>query len=267
LNAEEAARVAIEEAKRGDADAQVVVGMMYLTGRGVEQDAELAVSWLRQAADQNDANAQYNLGIVYDTGFYGMLSPDPVEALTWFRQAANQGHNGAEYNLGVAYAEGKGVPQSHVRAIEWWRKAAETGNARAQFNLGVSYSNGEGVAQDDTEAMAWWHKAALPMDPAIDPQHLFHLLEGGVSTLYQGDSGRGELGNADAQYNLGCMYALGRGVAADNALALKCFRRAAQQGHSDARAILFQRLWKRTLSLGGVALVALAIVTALVLAN
>lgn len=51
-------------------------------------------------------------------------------------------------------------------------------------------------------------------------------------------------GDADAQYNLGQAYWLGRGVAADAKLAEDWYRRAAEQGHSKARdaygLLLFQ---------------------------
>lgn len=179
--ADEVRRLAREEAELGAADAQVAVGLMYLTGEGVEPDAEKALSWLLKAADQSDADAQSNLGIVFDTGFFGMRPPDPVEAVKWFRRAASQGHDGAQYNLGVAYAEGKGVSPDHVQVVKWWTEAAEAGNARAQYNLGVYYnSKGEYVARDDAKAVAWWAKAAMPPNPAAKPQSTWHSVRCGT---------------------------------------------------------------------------------------
>ncbi len=178
--AEEVARAVREEAERGDVDAQAAMGVMYLIGRGVEQDLEEAVAWLRRAAEQDNPDAQHNLGVAYDTGFYGMLPSDAVEAMAWYRLAANQGHAGSQYNLGVAYAEGNGVPQHDVQAIKWWRKAAERGYARAQYNLGVRYSRGEGVARDDVQAVEWWDKAAQSPDIATKPQRDWLSPEGNV---------------------------------------------------------------------------------------
>ncbi|PTD25176.1 SPOR domain-containing protein [Sphingomonas fennica] len=45
-----------------------------------------------------------------------------------------------------------------------------------------------------------------------------------------------EAGNADAQFNLGQAYRLGRGVAADPKAARDWYRRAAEQGHPQAQA-------------------------------
>ena len=75
-SADQAAKAAREQAERGEADAQVAVGLMYLTGRGLEQDAMEAVLWLRRAAEQNDPDAQHDLGVAYATGFHGMLPAD-----------------------------------------------------------------------------------------------------------------------------------------------------------------------------------------------
>jgi TPR repeat protein len=44
-----------------------------------------------------------------------------------------------------------------------------------------------------------------------------------------------EQGHTDAQNNLGGMYAEGRGVPQDDAEAVRWFRKAAEQGHTDAQ--------------------------------
>ena len=51
-------------------------------------------------------------------------------------QAAEQGNAQAQYNLGNMYAQGRGVRQDDAQATQWFRKSAEQGNAKAQFNLG-----------------------------------------------------------------------------------------------------------------------------------
>ena len=47
-----------------------------------------------------------------------------------------------------------------------------------------------------------------------------------------------EQGDAEAQYNLGICYYNGRGVKKDTAEAVKCFRKAAKNGNSEAKAML-----------------------------
>jgi TPR repeat protein len=48
-------------AEQGYAPAQGVLGASYAEGKGVPQDYAAAASWLRKAAEQGDAYAQYDL--------------------------------------------------------------------------------------------------------------------------------------------------------------------------------------------------------------
>ncbi len=61
---------------------------------------------------------------------------------------AEQGDAEAQNNLGVMYGHGWGVAQDDTEAVTWYRKAAEQGDARAQYMLGFMYDHGQGVAQD-----------------------------------------------------------------------------------------------------------------------
>ena len=76
------------------------------------------------------------------------------------RQAAEQGDATAQFNLGVMYAKGEGVPQDDVEAVRWFRLSAEQGHASSQGALGAMYMNGQGVPQDDETAHVWLNVAA-----------------------------------------------------------------------------------------------------------
>ena len=145
-------------AEAGDAEAQFILGGMYVTGVGVPQDAAEAVAWYRRAAEQGYARAQYNLGAMYDQGVG--VPQDAAEAVAWYRRAAEQGDASAQSNLGAMYDQGVGVPQDAAEAVAWYRRAAEQGDARAQYNLGGMYRKGRGVLQDAAEAHMWLTIAA-----------------------------------------------------------------------------------------------------------
>jgi TPR repeat protein len=147
-----------ERASAGEARAQVNLGFMYATGRGVPQDYSQGVQWFRKAAEQGFAGGQLNLGFMYATG--RGVPQDYSQAVRWFQKAAEQDNASAQSNLGALYANGQGVPQDYTQAVQWYRKAAEQGNAEAQFNLGVLYYNGRGVPQDYVEADKWETLAA-----------------------------------------------------------------------------------------------------------
>ena len=65
---------------------------------GVEENHALAVQWLRKAAEQGDARAQYFLGRMYDDG--RGVSQDNAEAAKWYRKAVDQGDVDAQVYLG-----------------------------------------------------------------------------------------------------------------------------------------------------------------------
>ena len=62
-------------------------------------------------------------------------SADYSEAVKWYRKAAEQGNKQAQYNLGVCYESGRGVPQDYSEAVKWYRKAAEQGVDYAKEQL------------------------------------------------------------------------------------------------------------------------------------
>ena len=66
---------------------------MYYPGVGVDTDYKEAVKWYSLAAKQGDAEAQYNLGLMYDFG-EGVLEDD-VYAYMWWNLASLLGNKNA----------------------------------------------------------------------------------------------------------------------------------------------------------------------------
>ena len=137
-----------------------VLGADFQKGLDASKNGDYATAlkeW-RPLAEQGDANAQSNLGWMYDNGF-GVLEDD-IEAVKWYRLAAEQGEASAQFYLGWMYAYGLGVLEDDKKAVKWYRLAAEQGEASAQFYLGVAYAVGEGVLKDDEDAAKWFRLAA-----------------------------------------------------------------------------------------------------------
>src|SRR5437762_3227473 len=97
------------------------------------------LSETRAGADKGDAKGQYELGRAFFSGTLG-VAKDEAEAVKWFRKAAEQNVADAQYNLGVCYA-GQGVTEDDAESVKWFRKAAEENLADAQYNLGVCYDS------------------------------------------------------------------------------------------------------------------------------
>jgi hypothetical protein len=116
-------------AERGDAQAQVNLGNLYMKGLGVEQDYAAAGRWYRQAAEHGDSLGQSKLGILH---YYGLgVDKNTDEAARWFLKAAEQGEPGAASVLGSMYAEGEGVIRDNMKAYYWYTLAADGGQPDA----------------------------------------------------------------------------------------------------------------------------------------
>ena len=93
-------------------------------------------------------------------GFTAYESGDYATALREWKSLAEQGNASAQYNLGLMYDKGHGVPQDYKTAVKWYTLAAERGDADSQTNLGVMYAKGQGVPQDYVLAHMWYNLAA-----------------------------------------------------------------------------------------------------------
>ena len=96
----------------------------------------------------------------FDRGLAAAQSGDFATALKEWRPLAEQGDAYAQNNLGVMYENGNGVVQDYAEAAKWYRLAAEQGVANAQNNLGSMYEYGRGVLQDNILSHMWYNIAS-----------------------------------------------------------------------------------------------------------
>jgi len=153
-----------EAARLGDAEAQCNLGFMYDVGRGgLNPDIKLAATWYRRAAEQGLADAQANLGSLYEEGGPGFPVND-VEAAVWFRKASDQGYARGHLCLAAMYAQGRGVPQDPAEDARLSRLAAQQGDCRGQARLANALIHGHGVEKNIEEAMRLLHAASQQGD-------------------------------------------------------------------------------------------------------
>ncbi|MDO8369525.1 MAG: cell envelope integrity protein TolA [Candidatus Nitrotoga sp.] len=234
-NAVKRARLA---AAQGDAEAQYNLGVMFHKGEGVAQDYVEAAKWYRLAAAQGNANAPNNLGVIYGKG--QGVTQDYAEEVKWYRLAAVRGNVTSQLNLGDLYIKGESVTQDYAEAMKWLRLAAAQGNVSAQNNLGWMYHNGQGVTQDYAEAVRLYRLAAA-QGHATSQNNLGNMYYKGQGVVqnYAEAAKWYRLaaiqGYSSAQFNLGLMYKKGQGVTQDYTEALKWHRLSAAQGVAGAQ--------------------------------
>jgi hypothetical protein len=138
-------------ADAGQAEAQFDLGVLYAKGLGVPRDQNEAANWYRKSAEQGNAEAEFALGQMYSRGWG--VPRDVADAIRWFEMANSLDSDGPPTDWMTL--EGFGVAQDPQQAAYWYRLAADKGHAEAQFNLGRLYAGGKGVKRDEEQAARW----------------------------------------------------------------------------------------------------------------
>ncbi len=109
-------------AEAGDAEAQVALAQLHISGLGVTADPATAVRWYRRAAAQGEPVAQLNLGDLYGRGLG--VPRDLVQAYLWLSLAANQGRLWPDLRRQeIAAAMTPAQLAEAKRLVEAWRPA------------------------------------------------------------------------------------------------------------------------------------------------
>jgi hypothetical protein len=145
-------------AEKGSADAQVLLGKMYLRGRGVLTDPDTALEWFKAAAAQGNADGEFMVGSMY-------LLPrsNVAEGLNWVRLAADQGNQDAQLLLGKTYMDGlPELPRDPVQGEMWLRLAAKDNLEfyEAQLAAAEKEMSPEQIAKGKELAAVWKPKSS-----------------------------------------------------------------------------------------------------------
>lgn len=135
-------------------------------------DFEAAIRELLPLAEQGEANAQYQMGLIYHNG--DGVSQSYKDAVTWFRRSAEQGHIDAQVALGQMFFDGKGIAQDLTMAYVWLNLAVAQGDD--EFGLGKKgrrmaeiKMTPEQLARAQELSQEYHQKYVLPFHPEPKP--------------------------------------------------------------------------------------------------
>lgn len=155
---EEAARLFLQSASMGDAQAMNALGNLYAKGIGRSINTDSALYWYKAAAANGYASACLNLGRLYKTGTD--VQQDFSKAVSYFKQGAALQDKESLDDLAYMYYKGFGTSQDYYRAFELFKQSAGQGSTNAMYYLGLCYRNGYGTPANTELAKQWLSKAA-----------------------------------------------------------------------------------------------------------
>jgi uncharacterized protein len=241
----------IFDANKGIIKAQYTLGIMYAKGHGVLKNRSKADKWYR-LAEASSHKARLNI--------YNLAKKNVPQAIQVLIEDAKNGINEAQLALAKMYDKGNGLLKDRNKAAKWYRIAeesrhkaknniynlakkndleamqvligdAENGIAEAQFVLASMYAKGQGVPQNYQEAIKWYFPLAEKQSTKQEEIGFYYdWRKSNIPQALKFLTNNAENGIANAQNNLGMIYAHGQYVPQDYQQAIKWYRLAAENG-------------------------------------
>ncbi|MBQ6108577.1 MAG: sel1 repeat family protein, partial [Thermoguttaceae bacterium] len=273
------------KAEQGDAESQLIVGLCYSLGEGgVKQDDKEALKWLQMSAKQKNYQAQYILSVFCMEGrglpkneelgkkllinasnggyaeaqfeYASLLFEEKKtnEAIPLLKKSADQGFVPAQTALGSYYVNTlKAGSKEFEEGLTLLSLAAAQGDVNAQMTLGGTLVDQKKVS----DGVVWLEIAGMNGEKSI-PELLkkititandcyeissaFFLGDGIIPKSYEKFKYWGERaiaqGNTDALFTLGVYYFGGCNHEQNLKKGIDYLTKAADQGNAEAQALL-----------------------------
>tara|TARA_B100001057_G_scaffold158674_1_gene159210 strand:- start:4125 stop:4817 length:693 start_codon:yes stop_codon:yes gene_type:complete len=111
------------------------LGLHWIKKEKSQNNYLKAATWFKLAAVQGLKNAQYILGVLYDTGVG--LAKDENQAFLWYHAAANRHHPMAQFNIANFYLERENGKDDFANALRWFELASKNGVDEAAHNVSI----------------------------------------------------------------------------------------------------------------------------------
>ncbi len=226
-------------ASEGDAEAQFDLALLYADGVGVPESRATAFRWLQRAAEAGHLDAIVEVGRCYYAG--RGVEAQPEEALAWFERAYDAGSIEVHADLGQLLCDEeagfKDVERATKILLEGWERHADGACA------GVLSEIYEDVHDDDAEALRWATLAAEAGDASamvtLGYRHRFgEGVPRDLKEMLRWYRAAADEGDATGIANLAICYQNGEGVRRNEARAFELRTQAADLGHEGSEVWL-----------------------------
>lgn len=222
------------------------------------QDKPEAIVYFEKAGAGGNGYAYYWLGDIYQWGRFKEVEKNLPKALEYYHKAAAKNVQPALDSLARMYEEGEGVEKNLAKAAEYYRLCAECSvgcpgtQQAAQEKLAKIYAEiyagGKGDPKNLAKAISYFEKQTCDYYPAAifgdiyrtqaeaetDPAKAAALYAKAAKVYTHAIRDHRE-GDTVARYQLGRLYAAGKGVTADAAQSAQLIQEAAKLGYTPAK--------------------------------
>ncbi|EPE94408.1 tetratricopeptide repeat protein [Rhizobium grahamii] len=231
-----------QASQKGDIDALLKLGDLFMDGQFVNGDEKRAVDYYRAAImlHPTDATANMRMARAYREG--RGVARDLAVAANNLKIASDAGSPMATRDLGMAYMWGSGVEKKEDKGLQLLRSAAEHGYAFAWHDLAETYGSAVGPDVDASQTFRLNMRGAKEGHVTAMIGAGIALLSGfgtqrdpeaGILWLERASAGTG-WDASDAMYRLAEVYQFGIGVDSNVEKALEWQLRAANAGSTSA---------------------------------
>ncbi|KAI8825605.1 uncharacterized protein EV422DRAFT_513494 [Fimicolochytrium jonesii] len=161
-------------------------------------------------------------------------------AAYYFSVAAARGHPVGLFMYAMSMRHGWGCPKDEVEAVQLLQKAAETAVMDLNMGVGSGRSNKGSQSASALKKVATTELTLAIYELAMSFKQGWGVPKSKTTSVYY-LAIAAQLGDVDAQQELGECYLRGDGVKRDKKVAAKWFREAEKQG---AKMVSMQWIWK-----------------------
>ena len=229
-------------AKMGFPIAQATLGVIYLTGSGIQRDVNEGVKWCSLGSRKTIPLAMYYLGLAYSFG--DGVTKNQDYASRWIRAAADRGLVSAQYTLGMRLGMGDGMEKNLKHGVLWLRRATQNGSEDAKVQLRrfetllnsnreISKTFDSSDEIDDFSIKAQESSSKVSREIGLKNYNNKNYKQAKIHFLRAS-----EQNDAVSQRYLGIMHFLGQGCKKNNQIARNWLSKAAKAGDLDSKRYL-----------------------------
>jgi TPR repeat protein len=130
------------------------VGDQYFYGQGVDKNIEVAFTYYKRAADQNNSIGLFNVGK------YFLAKNNVKDAYNYYLKSAEAGYGLAYVKLSEMNLHGQGVKKNKKKAFKMLEEAVKLQEIESYHLLGKYYLHGIGVSKNEEKAKSMFEMSA-----------------------------------------------------------------------------------------------------------